>query len=85
MFVSFQVTNAVGESAIESVDFVLRPRVKWYHLILTHSVGTTFGAESQLKMYIDSKLRFHQVFIYQIYIDLCTAEARQMKKSTAFD
>ena len=62
MCASFQVTNAVGESAIESVDFVLRPRVKWYHLVLTHSAGTTFGAESQLKIYIDSKLRFHQVF-----------------------
>ena len=51
---------------IEAVDFVLRPCVKWYHIAISHSVGSTFGAPAQLKVYCDSKLRFHKKCVYPI-------------------
>jgi hypothetical protein len=58
-----EVTLSPGKVFVESLDFVLKPRIKFYHLVITHQVAPTFG-QPELKIYVDTYLRLTKPMKY---------------------
>ena len=60
---TLQVTTQPTKVYTETMDFELKPRVKYFHLAITHKVAPTFGSP-ELRIYVDTKLRFSKPLKY---------------------
>jgi hypothetical protein len=57
-----------GKVYTETMDFQLKPRVKFYHLVVAHKVAPTFGSP-ELRIYVDTKLRCAKPLKYPKFKD----------------